>query len=78
MTPETLKYIEECTHDGENASVQKLSCADVRALLAERAVLLEALRRLSHSCDGETLGTTQPPKWQVLCAAETTLAGATS
>jgi hypothetical protein len=78
MTPETIKYIEACANERENASVQKLSCADVRALLAERAVLLEALRRLSRSCDGDALGTTQPPKWQVLCAAETAIKRAAS
>ena len=55
MTPETLKYIEACANERENASVQKLSCADVRALLAERAVLLEAL----HTIRAQSVG----PDW---------------
>ena len=43
MNATTLKYIETCANESENASVQKLSCADVRALLEERADLLASL-----------------------------------
>lgn len=47
MKTETLKYIHTCAHEREHASVQKLSCADVRQLLAERAELLQALEAIA-------------------------------
>lgn len=40
MTPETIKYIETCANEHEHASVQRLSCADVRGLLKERELLI--------------------------------------
>lgn len=46
MNTEDLKYIESRASQYESSSVQAVSCADVRQLLAERAELLEALTRI--------------------------------
>jgi hypothetical protein len=51
MKPDDLKYIKTCANKHDNASVQKLSCADVRQLLAERAELLEALDLLLYGAE---------------------------
>jgi hypothetical protein len=40
MTPETLEWIATCANEAEDDSVRKLSCADVRGLLAEHAALV--------------------------------------
>ena len=55
MNSDDLKYIETCANECENASVQKLSCADVRRLLKERAELLGAL----HTIRAQSVG----PDW---------------
>ena len=57
MTPADLQYIQTCADERENASVQKLSCADVRQLLKERSELIEAL----HTIRSQSIG----PDWTV-------------
>ena len=44
VTPDLIKYAWQCANEREHASVQKLSCADVRGLLMERDNLIEALK----------------------------------
>lgn len=43
---EKWQYVRTCANERENASVQRLSCRDVRELLAERDDLLAALEEL--------------------------------
>lgn len=46
MNEATLRYVQICANENEHASVQKLSCADVRQLLRERKELLLSLKEL--------------------------------
>lgn len=46
MLPKTLDYIEKCASHSDNASVKKLSCADVRSLLIEREELIAEINEL--------------------------------
>lgn len=47
MNAADLKYTTTCANEAEHASVQKLSCRAVRQILAERQMLLEALRAVA-------------------------------
>jgi len=51
VTPELIKYAWSCANEYEFASVQKLSCADVRGLLTERAALLAVAESLTDDID---------------------------
>jgi hypothetical protein len=60
MTTETLNYIASCANEVEHASVRKLSCADVRGLLAEHAALVavaEAAKQYAAVCNDWNLAT---------------------
>ncbi len=46
VTPDLIKYAWQCANEREHASIQKLSCADVRGLLAEHAALVGALVKI--------------------------------
>lgn len=48
MTTETLHYIAAEASRIEQGSIKRVSCADIRALLAERQALLEALQAVSR------------------------------
>ncbi|MGH8758106.1 MAG: hypothetical protein ACREVW_01100 [Burkholderiales bacterium] len=49
------------------------ACNAYPGLLADRAELVAALRKLSRECDGELLGSVQAPSWMTLCQIETLL-----
>ena len=46
MEKNMLEYITSRTNDSETGSIKAVSCPDIRALLAERAELLEALQAI--------------------------------
>lgn len=46
MNKQTLEYIRARANKSEDASIVAVSCPDIRALLDERAALLEALAAL--------------------------------
>ncbi len=50
ITPDVLSYIELCANEWPHASVQKLACADVRGLLAERKALVAVAEAASKVC----------------------------
>ena len=49
MNKDTLEYIETRANEDETGSIKAVSCADVRAMLDERAELLKALEMLQDS-----------------------------
>lgn len=44
MDKQTLEYIRNRAQGSDTGSIKAVSCPDIRALLAERAALLEALK----------------------------------
>lgn len=46
MDKQTLEYIRNRAQESETGSIKAVSCPDIRALLEERAALLEALAAL--------------------------------
>lgn len=43
-------------------------------LRAAAPELLAMLRKLANDCDGRNLGTMKPPRWAVLCEAQSLIA----
>ena len=48
MQKDTIEYIQNRAAQSETASIKAVSCPDIRALLAERAALIEALENLDN------------------------------
>ncbi len=48
--------------------------SDWAKLLAAAPELLAMLRKLADDCNGKNLGTMKPPRWAVLCEAESLIA----
>ena len=64
-----LWYIRSRADESETGSIKAVSCHDIRALLAERDALLEALKAIAEAIQDET-----HEEWQIQLAALLALA----
>lgn len=51
MDKNTLQYIKDRANQNENASINAVSCADIRALIEEYAALLKALKAITERAE---------------------------
>lgn len=56
MKKDTLEYIKDRANENETGSIKAVSCADVRALLDERAELLAALKAITERAEAVSDG----------------------
>jgi len=51
MNKETIEYITNRANESETGSIKAVSCPDIRALLEERAALLEGLKIIMNNIE---------------------------